>query len=362
MLSKFSTLLFLPVCLLVTLLLYWLAGKTGDRRHCPRGAKTTPWDSGASHLVSLALAAALALLVIWAGYRFSFGPMTPKPYRPLEMVDKWVGGISLPAPELFDGIAEVEWHNARGHPSWLLGEYRMHGWWYFFPVVFAVKTPLAFILLCIAGYDACFSRKHFAWQLWVPGACAPAILAVCIPTSINLGVRHILVMYPMLAIVAGFGATSLLQTKKRAVMGAAIALLLWQTLSSAMVHPDYLAYFNEFVWSEPERILSDSDLDWGQDLQRLSNKLKELGVKEVWMVCFGTADTSKLGFPTVKLAQPYQPVTGWIAVSAHMTTIESAMIQKDIRRSDAPLGWLESERPVARIGKTIKLYYVPERH
>ena len=363
MLSKFSTLLFLPVCLLVTLVLYWLAGKTGDRQRCPRGAKTAPWDSEASHrIVSLVWAAALAFLVIWAGYRFSFGPMTPKPYRPHnELVNKWLGGISLPAPELFDGIAEVEWHNARGHPSWLLGECRDHGWWYFFLVVFAVKTPLAFILLCIAGYDACFSRKQFAWQLWVPGACAAAVLAVCIPTSINLGVRHILVMYPMLAIVAGFGATSLIQTRKRAVMGVAIALLIWQALSSALAHPDYLAYFNEFVWSEPERILSDSDLDWGQDLQRLSNKLKELRVKEVSLIYFGTVDLSQHGLPIVRFPRPYQPVTGWIAVSAHMATIESALTQRELKKSDSPLGWLESERPVAKIGKSIKLYYVPER-
>ena len=250
------------------------------------------------------------------------------------MVDKLIGHASVPAPELFNGIAEVEWHNARGHPSWLLGEYRDHGWWYFFLVVFAVKTPLAFILLCIAGYDACFSRtsrEHFDWQLWAPGACAPAILAVCIPTSINLGVRHILIMYPMLAIVAGYGATSLIQTRKKAVMALAIALLLWQTLSSALAHPDYLAYFNELVWSEPERVLSDSDLDWGQDMQRLSNKLKELGVKEVSLVCFSNADISQLGFPTVRLPEPYQPVTGWIAVSAHMATIESAMTEKDLK-------------------------------
>jgi hypothetical protein len=230
-------------------------------------------------------------------------------------------------------------------------------------VVFAVKTPLAFILLCIAGYDACFSRtsrKHFAWQLWVPGACAPAILAVCIPTSINLGVRHILVMYPMLAIVAGFGATSLLRRRK-AVAALGIALLAWQTTSSALAHPDYLAYFNEIVRSEPERILSDSDLDWGQDLQRLSNKLKELGVKEVSLIYFGTVDLSQHGLPIVRFPQPYQPVTGWIAVSAHMETIESALTQRELKRTDQPLGWLESERPVAKIGKSIKLYYVPGR-
>lgn len=364
MLSKFSTLLFLPACLLVTLVLYWLSARAQKKDAGP--PQKTWWPCATRRMVSLALAAAVVFLVIWAGYRFSFGPMNPKPYRPFETVDKWLGGVSLPAPELFDGIAEVEWHNARGHASWLLGEFRVHGWWYFFLVVFAIKTPLAFILLCIAGYDACIAQtswKRFAWQAWVPGACAPAILAVCIPSGINLGVRHILVIYPMLAMVAGFGVARLFQAgaKKRLTVLVVVGLLAWQVLSSAWIHPDYLAYFNELVRSEPERILSDSDLDWGQDLQRLSDKLKKLGVKEVSLACFGTIDFSQHGFPRVIMLRPYQPATGWIAVSVHMLTIESGAIQQEQRRTDHPLGWLEAYQPVARIGKTIKLYYIQPR-
>jgi hypothetical protein len=365
-LSKFSALLFLPACLLATLLVYWLAKRGAKAAQKAAGPPQRTWWPCATHWISsLALAAVLALLVIWGAYRFSFGPMEPDSlsgHRPLETVDRMIDHASVPAPELFNGIAEVEWHNTRGHPSWLLGEYSIHGWWYFFPIVLAVKTPIAFFLLCIVGYDACFSRGFRKyWQAWVPGVCAPVILAASMPSHINLGVRHILAMYPMLAIIAGFGATSLIRRRK-AAMALGIALLAWQTVSSALAHPDYLAYFNEIVWSEPERILSDSDLDWGQDLQRLSNKLKELGVKEVSLICFGNVDFTQHGLPVVSIPRPYQPVTGWIAVSAHMMTIESATIQKGLKRADHPLGWLESERPVAKIGKSIKLYYIPERH
>ena len=108
-------------------------------------------------------------------------------------------------------------------------------------------------------------------------------------------------------------------------------------------------------------MLSDSDLDWGQDLQRLSDKLKELGVKEVSLHYLGTADLSQHGLPAVKLLVPYQPVTGWIAVSSYTLTVESAELQKQWRTPVSPLGWLASERPVARIGKSIWLYYIPPR-
>ena len=121
-LSKFSAFLFLPACLAVTLILYWIGGRTGDRQRSPRGAKGALWNSVACHL---ALAAAVAFLVIWAGYRFSF------------------------TPELFDQLAGAGRHNTEGHYTWLLGEFRDHGWWYFFLVALAVKTPIAFLLLCI---------------------------------------------------------------------------------------------------------------------------------------------------------------------------------------------------------------------
>ena len=48
-------------------------------------------------------------------------------------------------------------------------------------------------------------------------------------------------------------------------------------MSGAWNHPDYLAYFNELAGDEPERILADSDLDWGQDMLRLSARLREVG-------------------------------------------------------------------------------------
>jgi hypothetical protein len=336
-LSKFSACLFLPACLSATLALYWIAGKTGDRQRCLRGAKGASWDSVARHL---ALAAAVAVLVIWAGYRFSF------------------------RPALFDQLAAAGRHNTEGHFAWLLGEFYDHGWWYFFLVALAVKTPIAFLVLCIVGYDACFSEsswKHFRWQPWVPGISALAILAVCMPVGIDVGIRHILAIYPMLAMVAGFGAVSLFQTRKKAAVALSIALLAWQIFSSALAHPDYLAYFNELAGKEPERILVDSDLDWGQDLERLSAKLKELGVKEVAWTYFWSIDPAQHGFPAVRPLRPYQPTTGWVAVTAYVMTVRASAIQKVLGRPDSPWGWLASERPVARIGKSIKLYYIPPR-
>ena len=79
-------------------------------------------------------ALAIACLVIWAGFRFSFGPLD-------------FAHLSLPAPRFFDGLNDVRDHNKNGHACYILGERHHFGVWYFFPVTLAVKTPLAFLVL-----------------------------------------------------------------------------------------------------------------------------------------------------------------------------------------------------------------------
>ncbi|MGA2769356.1 MAG: glycosyltransferase family 39 protein [Bryobacteraceae bacterium] len=351
-LSKFSSLAFLPACMLAVLLLYWFIERpplAAFRREALR------------RTVSLIFAAAVLFMVIWAGYRFSVGRVTTAS-RPHETIDRFLPESRLPAYEFFDGIGQVEYHNTIGHDSWLLGEYRTNGWWYFFPVVVAVKTPIAFLLLCFIGFF-CLARQSVAkirWQEWVPGVCVLVILLICMTSRIDLGVRHILPIYPLLAMVAGLGLTRLFEAGRARKAAAAwgLVLALWLVVSSMWSHPDYLAYFNELAGGKPEWVLAESDLDWGQDLQRLSNKLKELGVKEVSLAYFGTADLTRHGLPAIKRLSAYRRTTGWVAVSLHIMMIEAAAIEKAQRTNMSPFSWLDWEIPVTRVGKSIDLYYV----
>ena len=71
----------------------------------------------------------------------------------------------------------------------------------------------------------------------------------------------------------------------------------WLAISAAAAHPDYLAYFNEFALGHPERILVDSDLDWGQDMNRLVTELRQRGVTYLHLSCLYTGDDSRIGLP-----------------------------------------------------------------
>jgi hypothetical protein len=137
----------------------------------------------------------------------------------------------------------------------------------------------------------------------------------------------------------------------RAARVAAAILVAWVAADSVRAHPDYLAHFNEIAGSHPEKILSESDLDWGQDLHRLSLRLKGRGIQEFSIAYFGSALLHKADLPHYELLSPTQPSHGYIAVSLHFLNIDY--------KKNGSFAWLKSYTPVERIGKSIDLFYIP---
>ena len=143
---------------------------------------------------SAGIALVIAAVVIWAGYLFSFGKLPGMSFP-------------VPAPEFFDGIRVVLRHNQGGIPAFLLGQHNRSGWWYYFPVVLAVKTPIAFLLLAIFGAVLCVRRKQTVWAL--PVAFSLGILLPAMAGNINIGLRHILPIYAGLSIAAAVAVVQL---------------------------------------------------------------------------------------------------------------------------------------------------------
>jgi Dolichyl-phosphate-mannose-protein mannosyltransferase len=278
---------------------------------------------------SLAWVAATAALVIWAVYGFSFAR---------------VGflNLRLPAPRFFTGIHAVMTHNRLGHTSFLMGRRSPNGFWYYFPAVLAVKTPLALFGLLLASLWLVFRGKD-RLQPALALAFSAGVLAASLSGHIDIGVRFILPVYIGLAVVAGCAAA-------RARGWAAVlcgALILWQVASGALAHPDYLAYTNEIAGSHPERFVVDSDLDWGQDMKRLGDFLRQHGAASVAFTPFNR--TYALPVAT-EPGNPEAPSPGWNAVSV--------TIWKDW----AIPAWADRMPPQYRVGKSILVWYVDAGH
>jgi hypothetical protein len=214
---------------------------------------------------------------------------------------------------------------------------------------------LAILILVVT---ALIGWRRTAGLAWAPAVCCLAILAACLPSHLNTGLRYILCLFPMLSIVAAQGAMWLWDRAR--LRPVAAVLILWFTVSSLRAHPDYIPYFNETAGSHPERILVDSDLDWGQDIKRLVWKLHELKVDHVYFACLWSGDDSKIGLPAWDGLEAYQPVKGWVAISYTTLKVRGPLLAQSMNRTDSAYAWLDRYQPVARVGKSILLYHITD--
>ena len=337
MLSKFSGMAFLPASVALALLWYLIS----ERPQMAELRRATRLRA-----VGFLLAVAVACIVIWAGFRFSYGPVANF-------------GMKLPAPELFEGIQEVAYHNSHGHPGYLLGERRSTGFWYFYEVGLAVKTPLGFLVLLGAGIFLAFRYRRYYRQLWPPLLFSAGILLVGMFAHINIGIRHVLPVYIGFSIVAAVALARGIENAsgKRWVLLGTGLMTAWLAVSSVISHPDYIPYFNELAGSHPENILVDSDLDWGQDIKRLSARLKQVHAKEVTFISLIVADLEgEHGFPHRNGVYPAIPSPGWNAVE--MTYWKEYRLGLFETHPEVT-PWPDRVPEQQRVGKSILLYYFP---
>jgi hypothetical protein len=335
--SKFTVLGFLPVAAFFAALAWLAIARPGvDGTIAAVKTRALPFVA----------AVATGALVIWAVYSFSVG-------RP----SGW--SVSLPAPSLFEGVDFALHHNSKGHAAFFMGEVRNTGWWYFFPVLLLIKTPIAWLVLMIIGLGVCLARRS-QLAYWMPVAFAAGILIPSMTSHVNIGLRHMLPIYSALAILAGVGLLRLIEEApaKKWAAALAVALPLWLIVSGALKHPDYLAYFNEFAGANPERIVVDSDLDWGQDAIPLARRLKQLGANQVY---FNTLNlgSNRLsvwpGLPQPRPIDPLKPGEGYTAVSPSFWAVRSRILEASTRNLRP---WWTFLQPQERVGSLL-LYYLP---
>ena len=374
-LAKLTTLLFLPAAVVAILLSKWHIERRPESGIRNAGVIGTPVQGKTNWLKQVGIALAMAAAVIWGGYGFSVGHIReatgisvqamptfqhfPGPVRSM-LQTAMRKDLLLPAPALLSGIGAA-WVLNQGSPAaYLLGNIKQGGWWYFFLIGVAVKTPLPFLLLFMVGLWAIFRVRPVEWTSVAPAAAAAAILFVTMFVKYNAGVRHVMVVFPLMAVIAGGGCKFLWQSRVRwqwTGRSVLVALLLWQAVSTLRAGPDYVAYFNELAGHDPSHVLvAGCDLDCGQDLFRLSQALHDRHISHLNLAVWSSADMSQMDLPSFEVPPPSQPVTGWLAISLR------ALRFGDLFHTTYPPGsfaWLNGRQPVERVGKTILLYYFP---
>ena len=301
-------------------------------------------------------------LVLWAGYRFSDGPifsqfsMSPTAAAKLQTASpreqKLLTATPIPADEFFRGLIMAKGTGSVGRKSYLLGQIYIGGRRAFFPVALLVKTPIPMLLLFLLGVGFVLFNRHLRRNpntvVLLLGFAAP--LVVGIAGQMNIGLRHVIAVYPFMAMLAAIGAMQLWTMRqdgsKMALRAAVVLLLGWDLWGCARTAPDFLSYFNEAAAAHADHYLVNSDLDWGQGLFALEAKLKQEHASDVTLDYFGDPDINMSGMPTVHTYEPGAHPSGWVAVS------ETNYIEEPEN-----YGWL-SAYPYTLVGHSIRLYHL----
>ena len=317
-LTKFTSIpYFFAAALLTTLIWWWREG--GIRRIAPLPTL----------LRSAGTAAVAASVLIWAMYRFTIGPVlhlddplhahavSRMSELPLGHLGAWVlTQLPLPAPEFLRGVGSVLMVNSEQRMGYLFGQVYQGGRLAFFPVALIAKLPLAVLPLTLVGFKAIVARRARPndWAAAAAIGSIPAVLAVAMASRLNIGVRHVLPVFLVIAVLAGVGAARLLSGDRlNRVLGfTLVALLGFSSLSRTQT----ISHTSMSGARREPPVLVDSDLDWWQDLGRLVDTLQARQIDHLWLAYNGSADLSQRGLPHFDSLVANSVRPGWTAVSA----------------------------------------------
>lgn len=250
--------------------------------------------------------------------------------------------------------------------AFLLGEFSEEGFWFYFPVAFLAKTPLPTLILVLLSTVGLLTRrndyKRRRFILWVP---VLVYFSIAVSARMNIGIRHILPVYPFLFVLAGESAAVLWNSRTAWKRGCLVLIGGWALWRSVATYPNYIAYFNEAVGGPKNghNILLDSNLDWGQNLKSLKSWMDEHGVKSILLLYFGQAEPAAYGIDAVNIpGNLVRPRTSKrldssipfvLAVSAnhfYASQVYSTSVEADFIRS------FRLKEPVATIGHSILIF------
>lgn len=193
--------------------------------------------------------------------------------------------LKLPFPQYIKGFYDnVFKHNFYGHETFLLGEFSNKGWWYYFPVLFLAKENILFIaltiFLLICGLPSLwrlFRRRKYDFSPSIVLVVVPVFLAILtLQSSINLGIRHLLPLYPFIAVLIAIKVMPYLRSSK-VILYSFTAAIIMMVVSVLYQYPNFVEYYNEFFGGPRNgyMISRDSNFDWGQNnglAERYSHK------------------------------------------------------------------------------------------
>ena len=409
LLTKFSLVMLIPY--FIFLVIVW---SLLEKKRFPRLAK---------NLLGLLLIGLIAMALIWPVYQFHIlNYPAEKQLADTEtllqtfgrrwMVDPVIWMADKPIirayGQFFFGFFSVMQRTIGGNTTYFLGEISRTAWPHYFPITFLIKVPLSFLILILISLCFAVTRIYknirrrprlilFIKKYFTEFALISFFIfywITSIKSNLNIGVRHVLPTFPILYILVSgqiikwlkFPPGPILEKVKINSQGilksvkmtfsfylkttlkcfVIIILIVWYAFGTITIYPHFITYFNELVGgpSQGYKYVTDSNLDWGQDLKRLAEFVEENNIKTIYVDYFG-GDS-----PEFRLKEKYYPWWGdrdpselspnsWIAISATLLQGGRGLPNAEYNEKTGYYNWLNQYEPVTVIGNSIFVYQIP---
>ena len=337
--SKFNGLV---LVLILAICLFWLA------------IKNRKWQL----MLTLIPIGIISLVVVWVTNGFAIRPFPGGPFwQDLFWQLQYTGGQ---------------------HGVYFAGQTSDTGWWFYFPITFLLKEPLFTLTLwgtavLLFSVNPQYRRNKHSLIFFILPALIYLISGAF--SALNIGFRY---MLPILPLFALFSSDLLIkwqhaslkrQSKKHPFPLLTLSLLFMATLS-IWAYPNYIPFFNRFAGGSQNgwRLLSDSNVDWGQDLPTLARWQAEQGGQPIFLSYFGTAHPSAYGIqfepiptweptpeqgdPTRQIYNPLNPAPGFYAISVNHLHGVVLGENRDFYK------FFREKEPIEKIGNSIFIYEV----
>jgi hypothetical protein len=320
----------------------------------------------------------IGLILLWAFYGFRYYSI-PSATESTVSVSSYIRGTGRPEiveslsakivmvisyirvfPESYIfGLADIVATGSRN--TFIFNRNYVTGQWFYFPVAFAVKSSVALLLLLPLGllpaYFKSEKRREMMFLLVPP----LLFFAVALTSGMNIGVRHILPVYPFFIVAAAAGAIAV-GRRFYFFRYFLIALLLFHAVTALRVAPNYIAFANDF-WggtNNTYNLLADSNVEWGQNLKLVNEYLARENISDCWFAAFAGGELNRVSQPcrlipgslnwfgTEEIVEPIPPVIeGTILLSVSVLPPRWADEYLPIAQT----------KPIAQIGGSILVYH-----
>ncbi len=306
---------------------------------------------------------AIAFLTLWAIYRFEIGPVAGLPFP-------------IPAASHLKPLFKLQIHMREGHSAFLMGKNYHHGDWRYFPIAFALKTPLLTLTLLLitagrlinAALHAPGKIKQRARQIAAVGALPAFYFAVSLTSGINIGYRHLLPILPFIYVGVASCSAQIITAHtafitRRAIHVTSFILFLSYAATTLTLFPWYLSYFNVLAGGPDGgyHYLADSNVDWGHTWKALQRYLEAENITVFNLSQYTINDPHAYGLdytpippwpdaPPV-LPQRFAPAPGIYAISANQLQGLTVALPE-------MYDYFRHLRPKARIGHAMHIYEI----